>query len=323
MEDILITGATGFVGSHLVEALARRGMAARALVRVTSDRSVLREHGVRAVEGDLGDVDSLRRAAEGVGTVLHLAAATRAVTPAGFEAANAGGTERLLEALDRESGPRRLIYLSSLAAVGPAGERPVEPGDVPRPLTAYGRSKLAGERAVLAQSGVRAAVLRAPAVYGPGDRDLLTFFRLADRGVLPVLGDRRRRLQMVHVRDLSAAILQAAEAEDARGVFHIAEPRAYSWEEVLDTVGEAVGRQGVKLPVPGSLVTAAGRAAGAVSRWTGRAGIFDRDKAVELLADSWLCETRSARDAFGFEAAITLADGFKETARWYRAAGWL
>ena len=323
MEDILITGATGFVGSHLVEALGRRGIAARALVRATSDRSVLREHGVGAVVGDLGDVESLRRAVDGAGTILHLAAATRALGPGGFDAVNAGGTRRLLEALDTEPATRRLVYLSSLAAVGPAGDRPVEPGDQPRPLTAYGRSKLAGERAVLEQPGLRAVVLRAPAVYGPGDRDLLTFFQLANRGILPVLGSRRRRLQMVHARDLAAAILQAAEVENAVGTFHIAEPRAYSWDEVLDAVAEAVGRRGVKIPVPAPVVTAAGAAAGAVGRWTGRAGIFDRDKAVEMLADSWLCETGAAREAFGFEASIALTDGFRETAQWYRAAGWL
>ena len=319
--DTLITGATGFVGSHLVEHLAARGETARALVRETSDVTRLEEHGFPTVAGGLDDQASLRRAVDGVDTVYHLAAATRALDPDTFRKVNAEGTARLVAALSEAGRGQRLVYLSSLAAVGPSQGRPVRPGDVPRPLTAYGRSKLAGEEVVRA-SGLKGAVLRAPAVYGPRERDMLPFFRFARFGLLPVVGPSDRRLQLIHISDLAAALVAAAETPTAKGIYHVAEPRAYTWGEVLDRMAEAVGRSGVRVPVPGAVVRLAAAVSEGVSRLTRRPVIFDRDKAKELLAE-WTCETDAARRALGFEARISLNEGLRETAEWYRAYGWL
>ncbi|HSH45745.1 MAG TPA: NAD-dependent epimerase/dehydratase family protein [Longimicrobiales bacterium] len=321
MAGILITGATGFVGTHLVEAIARNGLRARALVRETSDTGALRKHGIERVVGDLTDPAALRRAVRDADTVLHLAAATRSLAPAGFHAVNAEGTGQLVRAMT-EAGGGRLVYLSSLAAVGPRRDRPVRPDDPPRPLTVYGSSKLEGERRVRSGVGVSSAILRAPAVYGPGDRDLLPFFRLANRGVLPVIGSLERQLQLVHVRDLARAILAAARSS-ATGVFHIAEPRAYTWAQVLELMATAVDRPGTRVRVPDVIMRLAATASEAAARIVRRAAIFDRDKARELLAPGWTCETDVARRAFGFEASTPLADGLRETADWYRNAGWL
>lgn len=323
MARILITGATGFVGSHLVEAVARNGLRARALVRETSAVGPLKQYGVERVIGDITDPASLRRAVADVDTVLHLAASTRALRPADFHRVNAEGTRRLVTAMAEAGGRRRLVYLSSLAAVGPRGDRPVRADDEARPITAYGRSKREGERVSLEAEEVSTAVLRAPAVYGPGDRDLLTFFRLADRGLLPVMGSVERRLQFVHARDLATAILAAAGSPEATGVFHIAEPRSYAWDEVLGLMAAATGREGRRVRIPVTGLKAAALATELVARATRRPGIFDRDKAREILAPGWLCETEGARRAFGFEAAIPLEAGLRETAAWYRANGWL
>ncbi|HUG40282.1 MAG TPA: NAD-dependent epimerase/dehydratase family protein [Longimicrobiales bacterium] len=322
MGGYLITGATGFVGSHLIEAVARNGLRTRALVRRTSDLAVLERHGVERVVGDLSDSAGLREAVADADTVLHLAAATRALRPGAFHAVNAEGTRRLVRAMEEDGRPRRLIYLSSLAAVGPRAEMPAGPEDEPHPVTAYGRSKLEGERAALSSARLSVAVLRAPAVYGPGDRDLLTFFKLADRGVLPLVGSPERRLQFVHVRDLVEGVLAAAGAE-ATGIFHIAEPRGYAWSEVLDLLRAAVGRRAVRIPVPSGLLRGAAAVAEAVARARGKAGIFDRDKAREVLAPGWLCETDRARRELGYEAAVPLEEGLRETAAWYRSYHWL
>ena len=322
MADYLITGGTGFVGSHLVEAVARRGVRARALVRATSDTALLERYGIEPVVGSLGDVESLRQALGDAPVVLHLAAATRALSEAEFHRVNARGTERLLDAMVEDGAGRRLVYLSSLAAAGPAADRPVEPGDAPRPITAYGRSKLAGERAALERDAVDVAVLRPPAVYGPRDRDLLPFFRMARWGVLPTAGPPERPMQLVHAADLAEGVLAAATGS-ATGVFHVAEARRYRWSEVLDLVAEAVGRRALTLPVPGAAIRAAAAISETVARISGRAVIFDRDKARELLAPGWTCETISARHGFGFEASIPLAEGLRDTAAWYRAYGWL
>lgn len=320
VRDILITGATGFVGSHLVEALAARGIRARALVRETSDTALLERHGFETVVGSLSDPASLRRAAAGARTVLHLAAATRALNEDTFRSINVEGTENVVAALRAEGG-RRMVYLSSMAAVGPSRGRPVRPDDEPRPLTAYGRSKLAGEEVALA-SGLDVAVIRAPAVYGPGDRDLLPFFRLARRGILPVVGRADRRVQLVHAADLASAVVAAGAAEGVSGVYHVAEPRSYGWGEVLSLVADAVGRRGVRVPVPGVVVKAAAALSEGLARLRGRPVIFDRDKAKELMA-GWLCDTAAARADLGFEPSFPLAEGLRETVEWYRTYGWL
>ena len=325
---VLVTGATGFVGWHLLEALAARGARVRALVRRGRARARLDARGAAGVGGGgLEDRDAVARAVEGAGVVLHLAAVTRARTEAEYLGANAAGTRVLLEAVrSARERPRRVVYLSSLAAVGPSADgRPVTAAETPRPLTAYGRSKLAGEQACreAAADGVEVVVLRAPAVYGPRARDLLTFFRLAARGVLPVPTGGERRLQLVHVADLAEALIRGATAPAAAGVYHVADPRPYSWTELVTEVARAVGRRARLIPVPAGLV----RAAAAASEWSaavvGRATIFNRDKARELLAPGWLCETESARRDLGFEARTPLPQGLADTAAWYRAAGWL
>ncbi|HEX7088985.1 MAG TPA: NAD-dependent epimerase/dehydratase family protein [Longimicrobiales bacterium] len=325
---VLVTGATGFVGWHLLGVLAVRGVRVRALVRPQSDTTRLEAVGAEVVVGGgLEDREAVARAVDGVGVVLHLAAATRARGEAEYRRANADGTRVLLEAVRASRGRvRRVVYLSTLAAVGPSVDgRPVTAAETPRPLTAYGRSKLAGERICLeaAEEGIEVVVLRAPAVYGPRDRDLLTFFRLAARGLLPVPAGDERRLQLVHVADLAEALVCGATAPGAAGVYHIADPRPYSWREVVEEVARAVGRRARMVRVPGALVHAAALASEWSAALGGRATIFNRDKARELLAPGWLCETEAARRDLGFEARIPLPQGLAETAAWYRAAGWL
>jgi dihydroflavonol-4-reductase len=323
---ILITGATGFVGGHAVEALHAAGLPVRALVRSPGRAARLQEQGVELVEGSLEDKAALRGAVQGVSTIVHLAAATRAASEAEFARANADGTRNLLDAAAAQDVvPRRFVYLSSLAAAGPATTaRPLQPDDVPAPLTAYGRTKLEGEHLCRQHAaGMEVVILRAPAVYGPRDRDLFHFFRLAQLGWLPVPTGPVRSLQMIHVTDLARAIAAAVTAPTARGVYHVAEAQAYTWDEMGALVAAALGRPARKVALPAQLVRAAATGSEWFSRLTRQPGIFSRDKAAEMLAPGWCCETEGARRDLGFETRIPLADGFRETAQWYRSEGWL
>jgi dihydroflavonol-4-reductase len=323
---ILLTGATGFVGAHVVEAFTRRGCSVRALVRPTSKTDHLVARGAEAVVASLDDVTAVRAAAAGTDVVVHMAALTRARGVAEFERVNRDATRAVVRAVASAAPrPRRLVYLSSLAAAGPAlPDRPFGRDDTPRPLTAYGRSKLAGETASLEVADeMEVVILRAPAVYGPRDRDVYHFFRLAKLGFLPVPGGGERYLQMLHVGDLAEAVVAAALAERARGVYHIAEARAYTWREVCEHVAAAVGRPARFVPVPAALIVAATTTSEWFGRLIGTPGIFDRDKAREMLASGWLCETTAAQEELGFRARIALPEGFAETAEWYRAAGML
>jgi nucleoside-diphosphate-sugar epimerase len=327
---VLLTGATGFVGSHAVEAFVVSGWAVRALVRSSQKAAVLGDLPVELVSGSLEDEESLRAAAQGVDVVVHLAALTHARTAEEYAAVNVAGTRRLVEAA-RRGGARRFVYLSSLAASGPASNgRSVTAHDAPQPLTEYGRSKLAGERVVMEAAGdagrggsMEVVILRAPAVYGPRDTDLYHFFRLARRGVIPVPTGADRLLQMVHVADLARALVHAARAEGVTGTYHIAESRCYTWQEVGRLVGAAVGRDVKVIRVPAALIAGLAAVSESAAGVFGRSSIFNRDKARELLAPGWLCETEAARAALDYEADIPLADGLCATAQWYREQGWL
>jgi nucleoside-diphosphate-sugar epimerase len=326
IETVLVTGATGFVGSHLLEVSRNFGLQLRALVRKPDDAERLKEAGLEVVRGSLEDPAALRDAVAGVSAVLHLAAATKARGPDEYQRANVAGTQAIVDAaLNVTPRPRQLIYLSSLAAVGPpVNGVPVTRENPPRPLTTYGRTKLAGEKVCEAAADrLQVAILRAPAVYGPRDRDVFEFFRLANRGIVPLPSTATGQLQMIHARDLARSLLLAATSTGARGVYHVAEARAYGWEEMAHMVGSALGKR-VRVPrIPAAGIKAAAAVTETISGLMGKSTIFNREKADELTVAGWLCETELARRDFGFEAHIALQDGFNETANWYRQQGWL
>lgn len=323
-EVIVLTGATGFVGAHVAEAFAAHGAEVRALVRGSSNTRRLQELGVGLVEGRFEDERAVARVADGAAAIVHMAALTRARTTAEYDAVNDAGTRTLLRTLaGLPQPPRRFVYLSSLAAVGPSGAVPLAVDALPRPLTAYGRSKLGGEAACSEYSQTfETVVVRAPAVYGPGDRELLRFFRLAARGVMPVPSGPSRPLQLIHVQDLAAALVRAATLPGVRGVYHVADPTPYAWRDIVMMIAHAVGRRARLVPVPQPVL----RGAAALSEWgaglLGRATMFNRDKAKELLAPGWLCDVNGAVRDLGMTTR-PLADGLGDTVRWYREHGWL
>jgi nucleoside-diphosphate-sugar epimerase len=325
-QRVLLTGSTGFVGPHVARALADAGYDLRALARSGQRARPLIELGAEIITAGLEQRDALARACEDVDIVVHMAALTHARSESEYRRINVDGTRSLLDAaLAATARPRRFVFLSSLAAVGPCIDgRPVHSDDPPRPLTAYGRSKLAGEDVCLDRADrIEVVILRAPAVYGPRDTDLLHFFRIAQRGLLPVPTGPARPLQMVHVADLARALVRAVAAPAAAGLYHIADERVYAWEQVGRMVGDAVGRRVRVVRIPGPLIAGLAGLTEAAAAAVGRSVIFNRDKARELLAPGWLCETESARARLGFQARIPLAEGLRETADWYRREGWL
>ena len=326
---VLVTGGTGFIGSHLVDALIEHGVRPRVLVRPTSAIAQLagdRADKVEWVQGTLEDQQSLTQAVSQVDTVFHLAAVTKAHTEEAYLRANAEGTQRLVQAMQAaQPRPRRLVYLSSLAAAGPARDgRPVEPGDEPHPITAYGRSKLVGEQVCSAASDAfEVVMLRAPVVYGPRERDFFLLFRLAARGVVPLPAGPESVVQLVHVSDLVRAMLRAATMPEARGLYHVAESRSYAWSEIAAGISRAVGRSARMVRIPRLLLRLAATASEGGAAAIGRTTIFNREKAKELLAPGWLCETALAKRELGFEAQISMATGLADTAAWYKQQTWL
>jgi dihydroflavonol-4-reductase len=320
-----LTGATGFVGTHLAERLVADGWRVRALVRRSSDTGALERLGAERFVGDLDDRAALRRAMGGADTVFHLAAATFARSEEEFVRSNVGGAENVATAaVAAGPRPRRLVYLSSYAACGPAlNGRSRTSEEPPEPLTAYGRTKLAGERAfdVLAEQGIEVAILRAPAVYGPGDRALLSYFRLVRWGIAPVPAGAERRLHLVFAPDLAAAIARAADAP--AGTYAVAEPVEHRWSDVVEAIARSMGRRPLRIPLPVPLVRVAAATTELAGRLAGRAAPFNREKAREMLAEAWICDLAGSEALLPAAQATPLDEGMESTIQWYRAQGWL
>jgi nucleoside-diphosphate-sugar epimerase len=324
---VLLTGGTGFVGGHTAEALSRAGHRVRALTRGRDDGGVLAAAGAETVRGTLEDADSLKAAAEGMEAVVHGAGLIKAGSPAAFDAVNAEGTLRLLEACAAASSrPRRFVLVSSLAAQGPSpGRRPLAEGDAATPVSAYGRSKARGERIARAFGDrFEVVIVRPPAVYGPRDRETLEFFRIAAGGVRPRMLGRDLDLVLVHVEDLARGIVAAVETPGAAGgVFHLCHREVLPLGAVLDLMARALGREGRALPVPRPALFAAAFLSEQVAALRGRVADLTLDKARELAAPAWVADPSAARRVLGWEARIPAAEGIPSTAAWYRGKGWL
>jgi nucleoside-diphosphate-sugar epimerase len=318
-----VTGATGFVGGHLVAALRAAGAEVTALVRSPDRAAALAAGGVRLVPGALDDAEALARAVEGHDAVYHVAGLVAARSEAEFLAVNRDGTARLVAAAER-AGTGRLVLVSSLAAAGPSAPgQPLRGDEPPRPVTRYGRSKLAAE-AVVRQSGLDWTIVRPPAVYGPADREMYRVFRAASFGVAPVFGDGSLELSLVFAPDLAGALIAAAGAPAARGrVLYAAHPERLTSRDLVERVGRAAGRRVLVIGVPRPVAWGVLAASDATARLLGRATVLNLDKAGEFFQAAWTCDPAPLTEATGWTAEHDLDRGAAATLAWYRDAGWL
>lgn len=331
-EVILVTGSTGFIGSRMVDRLVSEGSRVRVLLRPESLSvpGAYSKEQVEVVRAAYDDDLALDHAVTGVTSIIHLAGVTRAFDEEGFLAGNVKPVENLLDAVNRRNpGLSRFLLVSSLAAAGPASSS--HPGvrecDPPHPVSAYGRSKLLGEEAALRHaSQTPVTIVRPPAVYGPGDRDILEVFTMMKKGYLLSAGSgRRQRFSMIHVDDLIEGILLALRSERASGeTWFITSPVGYGWEEVIEAARPVLAFSRLwRISLPKPFVFGLGMVLGAVASVTGKPALINRDKARELVQDYWVCSPEKAEHELGFTAGISLSEGIASTLQWYQQRGWL
>ena len=311
---VLVTGATGFVGSHIAEAFVEEGYAVRCGLRTTSDPRWLSNLPTERTLLDLDRPTHLSRALEGVETVVHAAGITRARRPGDYYRVNAQGTRGLAEAA-REAGVGCFVYISSLAARGPDG--------YDHPASDYGRSKLEAERLLRDLDGsMQTIVLRPAAVYGPRDTDLLPLFKMANRGwlTLPVSPG---SLQPVYAPNVAKAVLAAADGAGSFGPFPVAERSSYSWPEVAGELKKVLGHPVHTIRLPGAGFRFAGRVAELAAKPFGKAPIFDKRRAEDLAVHTWTCDPTVTEQELGWRAQVSLPEGLRQTAKWYKDKGWL
>ncbi len=323
----LVTGASGFIGSHLAERLVRDGWEVRCLLRRTSSPLWLEGLPIEVVTDDLVTPRDLSRAVNGVDVVFHAAGVTKACCEMDYYDGNFRATTNLLYAcLRRGSDHMRFVHVSSLSAAGPStdGRLRIE-GDPPRPVSWYGRSKLLAEEALQGASrNIAATIVRPTIVYGPRDRDVFQYFQSVAMGFHPVPGKGLQRVMLVHVDDLVDGLLLAASSDRAAGqTYFITSDEDFNWLEVGDVLREALRCQAITLPMPEIFMRLLGACGSLLSRFTGRAFVLNSDKMREGLQANWLCSNRKAMDELGFQPAVGLRQGVASCAAWYRQAGWL
>lgn len=322
-----LTGATGFVGSHVARALAGRGWSVRALVRERSrGRSALLapDPRIQQVAGDLSAATDLSAAIAGAGAIVHVAGLTRARTLAEYRAVNAAGTARVVEAARRVSPDALFVLVSSQAAAGPAREgEPVREGDPARPVSWYGASKLEAEEAVRTGWPGPWIVLRPSVVFGPGDRGLFILFRAAARGLLPVPAG-ATRVQVIRAERAADAIARAAGRPDLAGrTAFLADPEPISTRALSEAIAELPPKRPRLVPVPPFLIRLAGASQTVVEAITRRSRPFNADKAREILAGDWVCDPGPILRELGVPPAPPLPQELAETWDWYVRQGWL
>jgi nucleoside-diphosphate-sugar epimerase len=322
----LVTGGHGFIGSHLVRRLLADGVEVRCLSRRAGRPAALAGLDVEVVPGDVRRPEGLVRALRGVDEVYHLAGLTSSLSRAAMFATNAGGTSRVLRAARAAGVGGRFVYCSSLATVGPAPRGvPHDEAVPPAPITWYGQSKRAAEEAALAmREELPLTIVRPPAVYGPRDEAFLTLFQAAARGLALLPGDPTRSYSLIHAADLAAALVAAAGAPATLGgVFFAAHPRVVTLLEVVEAAERAVGRRTLRLALPDSFLRLVGRVVDLFSQWTGRPSVLGTQRMKEVSRGDWTCSPAALEGATGWRAERGLAEGFAETAAWYREHGLL
>ncbi len=324
-EKVLITGANGFVGSHLCRAFLDEGYHVIAGVREGCDISMIEDLDLEYRFGDITLPKTLPEMVSGVDYIVHNAGLVKARDPKFFYTVNKQGTANIMAAAADVSGLKKLIYISSGAAAGPSypGKILTEAEEA-HPLTEYGRSKLAGEQAVLNLiENVNSVIVRPSGVYGPGDKEMLAFFQIVDSRIRPYIGKLNRRLRLIHVEDLARSVVCAVKAKTKSGsIYFIAESRSYSFREMIHILVKASGRFGLPIYVPGFTVKVIAGISESVMRMFGKTPMFTMEKAREILA-SWEISSERAEAELGFKASINFTDGARETLYWYRMEAWL
>ncbi|MEN8005930.1 MAG: NAD(P)-dependent oxidoreductase [Candidatus Krumholzibacteriota bacterium] len=323
----VVTGAAGFVGSHLVEKLLGRGYEVVCIERPGALQGWIEGLDVEFHDCGLADHEILNDLICPADVVYHLAALTEARTPDECYEVNTRGTANIMQAAAGcAASPPRVVFMSSLAAVGPASAGESLTSDTPpRPLSHYGRSKLQAEAVVHAYSDrVPAVVCRFPAIYGPRDRVVLKLFRMVARGFALTIGPWDREVSVVHVLDAVNGLMAAAQSSAAPGrTFNLAHPQSVTWGQFVLAIGRALGRRPVKVAVPVAAARPIALVAEVAAMLGRRAAVLNRDRVRELSQLRWVCDPGSAIREIGFQPGFSLETGVASTGVWLRRNQWI
>ena len=331
----LVTGATHFIGSALIEELDTLGFEVNAILQKNSDVRNLKGLRFRTVEGDLSNYDFLAQCVREVDYVFHLAETQVGLNRAVFSQANTQLTERLARAVARANPSlSRFVFLSSLAAAGPASslQKPRVETEREEPVSFYGESKLLSERELVKYRNIfPISIVRSGKVYGPRDRGLLLRVQAISRNFIPILsgssGSGERYSSLIHVRDLCRGIVQAAVVSKGKltsgEIFYLSGDGVYSDQDLIRLIAERMNRDPLKIKIPVSVLKWLAAGSSAASFITQKSFPLNWDQLREILPDYWICSNRKAKRKLGFVPEFDLESGLDHTVTWYKSQKWI
>ncbi|SHE95123.1 Nucleoside-diphosphate-sugar epimerase [Fodinibius roseus] len=320
-----VTGGTGFIGSHLVDALLDHSAYSEIRCLIRSNRKWLKGKNITAVMGDLDELSALRDAVRDTDIIFHIAGRVMAPTYRELEHANVEATENIIR-VAQKAGVPKIIVLSSLAAVGPSNGRPVTEEDPLKPVSMYGRSKKQMERRIheIAHGDTSITILRPPAVYGPREDQIYSFFKMVDKRICPIIGDGEKpEISMVYVADVVQGILKAArQATPGVHTYFLTDGTPHTWNKIRETTSRVLGKKNIPIYLKPGLVK---KIAGLVEKTASFFGIYpvlNSEKAKEMILE-WTCSSEKARKELGYTPQYTLEEGVSRTIHWYQRHHWL
>jgi nucleoside-diphosphate-sugar epimerase len=323
----LVTGATGFIGSHLVEALLERGCKVHCVVRETSNLQWLDTSRVILHTGDLHQPETYQEFLNEVDFVFHCAGVTRANNRHEYLHNNARVCVPFYRScVEHGKQIKGVVHVSSLAAVGPTLPGQIVDEETPcRPLTYYGKSKLTGEEIALGYaSELPLMVLRPPVVYGERDVNFFTYLKAINWRMAIKIGTTPRTLSLIHAKDLVDAMIRAAEAPDPdQNVFFVTDGKTYSWDDVANAAMKALEVRAQTVIIPVSLMGFAAMISEFLSKMGNRTPLLDRQRMIDLRQSSWTASSERFFDHYSFQPRLDLNQGLKQACTWYKQQGWL
>lgn len=323
----VVTGANGFVGSHLVDHLLEKNYEVRCIVRKSSDLKWLNGKDIKIFDCGLLDIEGMSKAFQNADYIYHVAGVVKSKKPEGYFKGNVDTTKALLDAACMNvSTLKRVLVVGSLTTVGPStNDTPADENIIPKPITTYGRSKLAQEELANSYKGkLPITICRAPAVYGERDTEIFIFFQTFNKGLMTTIGFDRKVISLIHVRDLVEGFVLAAQSEKAKGeTYFISSDKYYTWDEVGEVTGKIMNKKPFKVAVPHPVVYSVAAIAQFLSLFSKKPATLNLEKAKDITQHAWICSTSKAAKDFGYRQKISLEQGIERTVNWYRQMKWL
>jgi UDP-glucose 4-epimerase len=326
-ERVLITGASGFVGFHLIEEALKNNLDVYAAVRKSSDVDHLKDLPITYVYPDFNNPASLAKeiSEKQYNYIIHAAGVTKALSAKEYDDINAGYTYNLALAANESSALKKFVLISSLAAVGPLNtlDGIITDQTIPHPVTSYGRSKLLAEEKLKTISSLNYTILRPTGVYGPRDRDIFIFFKQLTNRIEPYIGYIDQKLSFIYVADLAKASIQALHSGNNNNTYNLSDGNGYNRYELGRLTKEYLNLHPLKFHLPVNFVKLIANISEKYSSLSNKASVLNREKLNELMAVNWSCDIGPAKSDLGFSPAYNLGAGVAATLKWYKSNKWL